>query len=185
MIFSRRLVPVLQGITVTLLATAAVLLAWQVPMRVQPKAPTLPALIAQAPVVADSASVVADSIVEHNIFSFTREAPEGRTFAAAATDATESEVTAEEYGADAGLGDSTSSSASESEPVPALHGVVDGPLGRAALLRLDPTSIGSRLFHPGEGAAGYRVRSIGADRVELSGPDGLVVLELVAKRGTP
>jgi len=182
---SRWSLPVLQCITVAALATAAVLLVWRAPVQVSPEVPSLPAVSAQAPRVPASASVMADSVVDGNIFSLSRQAPEGRTFAAAATDVEPSEVTQGEYGADAGIVDTTMTPDAASESIPALHGVVNGPLGRAALLRLDPHAAGSRLFRLGEGAAGYRVRSIGADRVELAGPAGTVVLELVAKGGTP
>jgi len=176
---------ILQGITIAALATAAVLLARRAPVHVSPEVPTLPEVSAQAPIVPASASVMADSVVDGNIFSLSREAPDGRTFAAAPTDVEPSEVTQGEYGADAGIVDTTMTPGTASETIPALHGVVNGPLGRAALLRLDPHSAGSRLFRLGEGAAGYRVRSIGADRVELAGPAGTVVLVLVAKGGTP
>jgi hypothetical protein len=178
-------VPVLQGITIVALATAVVLLVWRAPVRVSPEPPSLPALSAQAPSVPASASAMADSVVDGNIFSLSREAPEGRTFAATATEMDPGEVTQGEYGADAGIVDTIITPDVASESVPALHGVVTGPLGRAALLRLDPHTAGSRLFRLGEGAAGYRVRSIGADRVELAGPAGTVVLELVAKGGIP
>ena len=176
---------VLQSITVAALATAVVLLAWRAPVHASPQVPSLPAVSAQAPIVPANASALADSVVDANIFSLSREAPEGRTFAATATDVEPGEVTQGEYGADAGIVDTTMTPDAASESIPALHGVVNGPLGRAALLRLDPQSAGSRLFRLGEGAAGYRVRSIGADRVELAGPAGTVVLVLVAKGGTP
>jgi len=176
---------ILQGITGVALATAAVLLARRAPLHVSPEVPSLPAVSVQAPMVPASASALADSVVDGNIFSLSREAPAGRTFAATATDVGPSEVTQGEYGADAGIVDTTMTPDAASESIPALHGVVNGPLGRAALLRLDPQSAGSRLFRLGEGAAGYRVRSIGADRVELAGPAGTVVLVLVAKGGTP
>jgi len=176
---------ILQSITIAALATAAMLLARRAPVHAPPEVPSLPAVSAQAPIVPVNASALADSVVDANIFSLSREAPEGRTFAATATDVEAGEVTQGEYGADAGIGDTTMTPGTASEPIPALHGVVYGPLGRAALLRLDPQSAGSRLFRLGEGAAGYRVRSIGADRVELAGPAGTVVLVLVAKGGTP
>jgi len=185
MTLARSSLLVLQGITVAALATAVVLLAWRAPVQVSPEVPSLPAVSAQAPIVPVSASALADSVVDGNIFSLSREAPEGRTFAVSPSDAEPIEVTQGEYGADAGIVDTTMTPDTASESVPALHGVVNGPLGRAALLRLDPHSAGSRLFRLGEGAAGYRVRSIGADRVELAGPAGTIVLVLVAKGGTP
>ena len=180
---TRHLVPVLQGLTVTALALAAALLAWPPDTQVVPVDPVLTALTAQSPPLASPAAALTDSIVNANSFSVAREAPEDRTFAAALSDVVMADVTSGEYDADAGISDSTLSA--DAEPVPALYGVVNGPMGRAALLRLDPNTTAARLFRLGDGAGGYRLRSIGTDRVELTGPDGAVVLELVAKGGTP
>lgn len=185
MIARRHLVPVLQGLTLVALSAAAMLLTWPVRVDVRASAPTLVAVSTSAPTPSTGTAMLTDSIVNANIFSITREAPEERTFVAAPVDAVVDDVTAGEYGADAGITDSTATAQGDGEIVPALYGVVNGPIGRAALLRLDASASGSRLFRLGEGAAGYRVRSIGADRVELSGPAGPVVLELVAKGGTP
>jgi hypothetical protein len=181
---SRRLVPVLQGITLIALIVSALLLVWPPRVTVGSEAPTLPTLAAQVPDGASGAAALTDSVVDANIFSVTREAPDERTFVAAATDGVVTDVTSGEYGADAGLMDSTMAGGEELEPVPALYGIVNGPAGRSALLRLDPSARSARLFQLGEGAGGFRVRSIGSDRVELTGPSGSVVLELVAKGGT-
>jgi hypothetical protein len=185
MIHTRRLVPVLQGITLIALAAAAAWLAWPNRVSAPPAAPTLPSVVAQAPATLAGDPALADSIVNTNMFSLTREAPEERTFAAAPVDPVIDDVTSGEYAADAGLAVSATAALPNADPVPALYGVVNGPSGRAALLRLDPKVSGSRLFRLGEGTAGYRVHSIGADRVELTGPQGTVVLELAAKGGTP
>ncbi len=181
----RHLVPALQGLTLVTLSAAAALLAWPQRVEVIAAPPSLPLQVADAPMLPESSGTLTDSILDANIFSLSREAPEERTFVAAASDAVVDDVTSGEYGADAGLVDSTASSSPIADPVPSLYGVVNGPPGRAALLRLDANTGGARLFRLGEGTAGYRVRSIGADRVELSGPSGSVVLELVAKGGTP
>jgi len=177
-----RLVPILQAVTVTgLLATVAVL-AWPKNTTVAPLAPSLPAIAAHAPSMPANATALTDSIVNANIFSLTREAPDARTFAAGPSDPMSDSVSTT-FG-DASVPADPGSTA-DSDPVPALYGVVDGPNGRAALLRLDASRKGSRLFQLGESAGGYRVRSIGADRVELVGPAGSVVLELAVRRVTP
>lgn len=175
-----RLVPILQAVTVTGTLAAAALLAWSPDTTVAPLAPTLPALSAAAPAMMTTASVLTDSIVHANIFSLSRRAPASRTFAAAPVDP---QIDASTGTPSTVSGDSLATT--DSDPVPHLYGVVNGPDGAAALMRLDPTRRGSRLFHPGEGVAGYRVRSIGADRVELSGPTGVVVLTLAPREGTP
>ena len=178
-----KLVPILQAVTVAGLAAAAVLLAWPPNVRVEPIAPTLPKLAAAAPALPRAATSLTDSIVNANIFSLTREAPDDRTFVAAPVDPTVDASAANSSTANAGVGDSLATT--NGDPVPHLYGVVNGPLGTAVLLRLDPARRGSRLFHIGEGAAGYRVRRIGADRVELDGPSGAVVLTLTSKGETP
>jgi hypothetical protein len=178
-----KLVPILQGVTVAGLAAAAVLLAWPPEVVVAPIAPTLPALAAAAPAVPSTATSLTDSIVNANIFSLTREAPDNRTFVAAPVDPMVDATAANSSTANAGVGDSLATT--NDDPVPHLYGVVNGPTGPAVLLRLDPARKGSRLFHIGEGAAGFRVRSIGVDRVELDGPSGAVVLTLTSKGETP
>ncbi|MBC7843166.1 MAG: hypothetical protein H7099_12675 [Gemmatimonadaceae bacterium] len=178
-----RLVPVLQAVTVAGLIAAAALLAWPPNSTVVPVAPTLPALAAAAPAMATDASAFTDSIVSSNLFSLTRKAPDARTFAAAPVDPTFDMSGSGSMTANGGIGDSLATTGLE--PVPHLYGVVNGPQGAAVLLRLDTNRRGSRLFHLGEGAAGYTVRSIGADRVELTGPTGAVVLTLAPKEGTP
>lgn len=178
-----RLVPVLQAVTVTGLIAAAALLAWPPDTAVAPVAPTLPALAAAAPAIPTIASTLTDSIVTSNLFSLTRKAPDARTFAAAPVDPTLDMSGSGSTTANGGIGDSLATTGLE--PVPHLYGVVNGPQGAAVLLRLDSNRRGSRLFHLGEGAAGYTVHSIGADRVELTGPTGAVVLTLAPKEGTP
>lgn len=178
-----RLVPVLQAVTLAALCVAATLLAWPPNTAVLPVAPTLPVLAAAVPAVPTVASTLTDSIVGANVFSLTRKAPEARTFAAAPIDPTLDMSGSGSTTANGGIGDSLATTGLE--PVPHLYGVVNGPQGAAVLLRLDTNRRGSRLFHLGEGAAGYTVHSIGADRVELTGPTGAVVLTLAPKEGTP
>ena len=182
---ARRTIIMLQGTTLIALTAAALLLAWPQRVVVQPVRPALPALTAQAPPAATGASALTDSVVDANVFSLTREAPATRTFVAAPTDAIIGDVISDADGADAGVVDTLGTASVAANRVPALYGVVNGPSGRAALLRLDARMDGARLFRPGEGTAGYRVRSIGADRVELSGPAGPITLGLAAKGGMP
>ena len=178
-----RLVPILQAVTVTGLLVAGALFASPPNISVAPVAPTLPALAATVPPMPTTAAALTDGIVNANVFSLTRKAPLERTFVAAPGDPQVDPISNGLVIANGGIGDSLATPAAD--PVPHLYGVVGGPQGAAALLRLDPTRKGSRLFHLGEGAAGYRVRSIGADRVELDGPTGAIVLTLSPKAGTP
>lgn len=173
----------LQVFTVVAFGLAAALLVWPPNTTVAPIAPTLPALAAAAPEIPSSSTALTDSIVDGNIFSLTREAPVARTFAAAPVDPTDVGPASGVTSADGGVGESLASS--DADPVPSLYGVVNGPLGPAALLRLDNARRGSRLFHLGEGSGGYKVRSIGKDNVELDGPSGAVVLTLTSHGVTP
>lgn len=179
----RRLVLILQVVTASALLAAAAFIAWPPAVAVDPVAPTLPALAASAPPMQTPATALTDSIVDANIFSLSREAPESRTFVGAPVDPLLTGVPLATSSADGGLSDTLATS--NSDPVPSLYGVVTGPLGAAALLRLDPAKSGSRLYRLGDGAAGYRVRSIGTDRVELDGPSGTIVLTLATRGGTP
>lgn len=179
----KRVVLILQAVTVTGLLVAAALITWPPDTAVAPVTPTLPALAAAVPPMQTTATALTDSIVNANIFSLAREAPAARTFVAAPVDPVLTDATSGTYNADNGATDSLA--VTESDLVPSLYGVVTGPLGAAALLRLDPTRRGAHLYHVGEGVGGYRVRSIGADRVELNGPTGTTVLRLTSRGGTP
>jgi hypothetical protein len=177
---TKRLVLLLQIVTALGSVAAAVLLLWPSSIAVASIAPTLPELTAAVPPMITEATALTDSIVNANIFSLTRKAPGERTFVAAPVDP----MVAVDGTMPAGVA-FDSLAVADSDPVPALYGVVNGPQGSAALLRLDPMRAGSRLYRLGEGVGGYRVRSIGADRVELDGPAGSTVLTLQTRGGTP
>jgi hypothetical protein len=180
---STRLISLLQATTAVALVAAIILLLLPPHTDVVAVAPTLPALSSSAPPMPTSLTALTDSIVDANIFSLTREAPRARTVVAAPVDPVQDSATTGSYGADAGVPDSLAQPMSD--PVPALYGVVDGPAGRAALVRLDRARKGAQLYRIGEGVGGTRVRSIGADRVELSGPDGRLVLRMRAPGKAP
>lgn len=179
----RRLVLLLQAVTALGLLAAGALFAWPPTTDVAPIAPTLPALAAAVPPMQSNATALTDSIVNANIFSLTREAPDERTFVAAPVDPMLAGSADGISSADGGVTDSLAFT--DTDPVPSLYGVVTSPQGPAALLRLDATKRGSRLYRLGEGVAGYQVRSIGADRVELDGPTGPTVLTLTTRGGAP
>jgi hypothetical protein len=69
--------------------------------------------------------------------------------------------------------------------VPGLFGTVTTPEGARALLFLDPSLDGPRLYAVGEGAAGYRVVSIEPRVVVVRGPSGRVVLRMPDKEERP
>jgi hypothetical protein len=69
--------------------------------------------------------------------------------------------------------------------VPGLFGTVTTPEGARALLFLDPSLDGPRLYAVGDGAAGYRVVSIEPRVVIVRGPQGRVVLRMPDKEERP
>jgi hypothetical protein len=71
----------------------------------------------------------------------------------------------------------------EGDRVPTLYGTVLGPDGATALLRLDPSTPGARLYRAGDRAGDYRVIEIDAQSVVLSGPEGRVQLRLLRPEG--
>jgi hypothetical protein len=181
----RHLIPTLKVVTALGAALTAIFLVLPPQTSITPLPPSLPALASAQPPMPSNNSVYTDSVVQSNMFSLTRRAPASRTFAMSPTDAAAGAFPGDSVSVDAVVGDSLSTERRAMESVPHLYGIVDGPSGRAALLRLDARQTNARLFYLGEGTAGYRVRSIGSDRAELSGPSGGVVLHLPARRGAP
>lgn len=173
----------LQTVTGAALLGAAALLVLPSHAAVVPRAPTLPPMQAQAPTPQANTTALTDSIVNANIFSLAREAPDERTFVAAAADPLPETDAAAPFETDAASGNTVMPA--PTNRVPALFGVVDGPAGRAALLRLDAAAAGARLFRAGEGTAGYTVRSIGADRVVLQSASGAVTVTLSTRDSAP
>jgi hypothetical protein len=120
--------------------------------------------------VAASNPAVAEDIVVANVFAASRTAPATR------------------YSPGEGAGESSSgammptdASFEDTEPVaggPRLLGTVVSPDGPRALLQLNPTIPGSRLYAEGEEDAGYRIMSITPRVVVLRGPGGRVTLRL-------
>jgi hypothetical protein len=112
---------------------------------------------------------VGDVIVNANIFSFSRKAPARRydplTFG------TEAEALPQPVAA--------APVVSDEDAVPKLYGIVGGPDGAAALLRLDAAIAGALLYRAGEKGGAYRVVEIHEQSVVLSGPSGRITLRLV------
>jgi hypothetical protein len=68
---------------------------------------------------------------------------------------------------------------------PVLFGTVVGPAGTQALLHLDPSATGPRLYSVGERDGGFRVVSIAPRVVVLTGPRGRVTLRLDREEERP
>ena len=111
----------------------------------------------------------AERIVNANIFSASRKAPRTRyrPFAAesAAPEVTMPPAETGEVGLD-------------NERVPQLSGIMLGPSGPSALLRLDPGKPDAQVYREGERGGRYRVLKINEQSVVLSGPAGRIVLRL-------
>ena len=138
-----------------------------------PETTTAPSGLSAAPAATPGIALhdasVADAIVNANIFSFSRKAPARRydplTFDTDVATTPQPVVTAPV--------------ASDDDAVPKLYGIVGGPNGAAALLRLDAATPGAQLYRAGERGGAYRVEEIHEQSVVLSGPSGRIVLRLV------
>lgn len=171
-----------KGTSVAAALVAGALVAVAPSTDVAPVTPVLARTRTAPPAVVDSSAEAAALVVETNVFSPTREAPEARTFAGDGGAAGDDTGDAGDVALDApdfGTDSTADPLAPRSEdPVPHLYGIVQGPAGDAALLRLDRAGRGGRLFRTGEGAGGWRVASIGTDQVTLAGAGGARVLRL-------
>lgn len=119
---------------------------------------------------------VTQAVIDANVFSPTRTAPEMRyspfepdpaTVAAPMTDSVPSDSTM----------------VSEDEGVPKLYGTIIGPGGAAALMRLDPAAPNAVLYREGQRGGAYRVIKVDEQSVVLRGPEGRIVLKLVRQEG--
>lgn len=154
--------------------------------RVVPVAPVVAPVRQAPPAVPDSSAEAADLVINTNVFSPTREAPPGRTYASRGDEPAAAGDVAYDTGlpADTTAADDGSGVTPTEDPVPHLYGIVQGTAGDAALLRLDRAAKGGRLYHVGEGSGGWRVAAIGADRVTLASGEGTRVVRLAPPRGS-
>lgn len=180
-----RLLLACKGISLAAAVAAGAFVATPPAVSVTPVAPTI-APTRTAPIaVPDSSPEAAALVVATNVFSPTREAPTERTFAGGGDDESDEAgaMGAGDVAFDGGVATSDSLAPAAEDPVPHLYGIVQGPAGESALLRLDRAGRGGRLFRIGDGAGGWRVASIGFDQVTLTGTNGTRVLRLA--RRTP
>lgn len=144
-----------------------------------------PAPMAVRPATDDAASdrpaPDADAVIRTNLFSPTRRAPAAREQLATLDTFPEPTVA----GDGAGMTGSDVAAGFDAQPVPQLLGIVDGPGGARALLRLDADKARAALFGVGDGTNGWRVVAIGGTSVTLDGPSGRQVVSLQARSGTP
>jgi hypothetical protein len=174
-------VPVLQGLTAASLAVAVACLAWPVNTAPAPQAPVLPPVMAVAPQPFPDDSALAERIVNANMFSIAREAPDARAMLASGG----APGTDDAAAATVAVSPMDASAPGMNDPVPALYGIIEAPGGMRALLRLDPSSRAAHLYRVGEGNGETRVRSIAPDRVTLDLPTGSRVLWISPRTGTP
>ena len=116
-----------------------------------------------------------DAVIAGNVFSPSRAAP-GRRYNPAEP---EGPVVAPPQ-------DNTDVVVSEEEAVPRLFGIVIGPAGASALMRLDPSNPEAQIYREGDSAGRYRVLKINEQSVLLQGPSGRIELRLQrSERVTP
>jgi hypothetical protein len=116
----------------------------------------------------------ADAVIDGNIFSAARKAPAKR-FNPAEPD---EPVVAEEPAAN------VAEPISEEARVPRLFGIVVGPGGATALLRLDPANPEAQVYREGDTGGRYRVVQINEKSVIVEGPSGRIELRLPRPEGT-
>ena len=109
----------------------------------------------------------ADAIIDGNIFSASRKAPP-RRFNPAEPDEPASAPPVE----------NAEVSADDEEAVPHLFGIVIGPVGATALLRLDRESPDAQIYREGDRGGRYRIVKINERSVILDGPSGRIELRL-------
>ena len=116
-----------------------------------------------------------EAIHAGNIFSRTRAAPSTRYNPV--------EADADRYAPAVTESVVTEAPADEESMVPRLFGIVAGPGGASALLRLDPAVPEAQLYREGERGGLYRVVKINEQSVVLSGSGGPIVLRLIRPEG--
>jgi hypothetical protein len=115
-----------------------------------------------------------DAVIAGNIFSPTRAAP-ARRF-----------NPAEPEPVSAPPEDNADVVVSEEEAVPRLFGIVIGPAGASALMRLDASNPEAQIYREGDSGGRYRVVKINERSVILEGPSGRIELRLQRpERATP
>lgn len=160
-------VRVLETTAALLSVLGVALLVWPVG-RVSPSAAAANSATVSAPNATSRSSAegdaLAEQIVNTNLFSATRRAPRERFVLPGTTTMPDPSTYLLPPGTvmDAG---------------PVLYGIVTVDGTRRALLQLHPDSA-PRVAAVGQRLAGYRVRAIGADRVELSSSSGSRVVRL-------
>lgn len=132
-----------------------------------------------APAFAAADPTIAENIVVANVFSTRRTPPRSRYSPSDDAMDASGEMPADSTLApdDPDLG--------QGMRVPALFGTVVGINGTLALLQLDPTATGPRLYAVGERDGGYRVVSIAPRAVVLTGSRGRVTLRLDREEERP
>lgn len=112
-----------------------------------------------------------EAIVDANIFSSSRAAPEVRYSPFESDSESDAPMITESAMED-------SIAITEDEAAPRLYGTVVGPSGASALMRLDAATPGAQLYREGDRGGTFRVVKINEQSVVLSGRQGRIVLRL-------
>lgn len=157
---------VLRGLTVAALVAGAALLSWPIDASVAPLGDALGAsAVAAGPAPVAGTDSLVEDIILYDAFARSRTPPD-RRYAGPGT----------EVDADAG----PSVPAATATEAPILLGTVvsDRAAGSMAMLQAGATDRAPRLYAVGERVGSYRVESVEARSVVLTGPRGRVVLRL-------
>jgi hypothetical protein len=173
---STRLEPVLRALTALFVVIALGALLWP---SSAPRAEIAPAGLDAAPTKRSASVAAADqstrAIIAGNIFSASRTAPRARY------NPFEPDPVAVEPAFGNGVIDSPA--IPDEDAVPRLFGIVVGPAGTTALMRLDPQQSEAQLYREGDRGGVYRVVKVTQQSVTLSGPRGQTVLQLKRPEG--
>src|SRR5262245_10264114 len=116
----------------------------------------------------EAAASAADAVVAGNIFSPSRTPPARRY-----------NPTEPDESVEVAPPEPETTDVNEAERVPHLYGVVMGPAGATALLRLDPAIPDAQIYREGDKAGRYTVVKINERSVILDGPTGRIELRLI------
>ncbi|MEX2282463.1 MAG: hypothetical protein WEE89_08260 [Gemmatimonadota bacterium] len=170
-----RIEPVLRGLTALFVVIALGALFWRPSA---PRTEIAPAGLTATPTSRSAAAAdpaMSQAIIAANIFSPSRTTPRSRY----------NPFEPDPVTVEPAFGNNIIDSAAipDEEVIPRLFGIVVGPAGGSALMRLDPAQPEAQLYREGDRGGVYRVVKVNQQSVILSGPRGQTVLQLKRPEG--
>lgn len=163
----------LDVLSLAVLAASVVLYVWPVSIPKPDETASLPAIV-RPRVAAEPDTLDARQVVNANILSASRRAPQRRYVSPELASASEFSMPA----AFAPSTDSSNAKSGDADAVPGLYGTVNTDGVWRALLRLSSSDPNPLLLKEGDQRGGYRVVSIRSNAVVVAGPSGPRTLRL-------